>query len=156
MSTHDTRDTRIGRGRDSPSRNGRQSLLSISLFAIAGGVLAQALLAGLFLSGVGDARLVHAIVGAVVPYVAIVPVVSAWRGSRDGCVTRGVATGATVLLIGLWVQEALGHMPLPITTAIHVPLGVLLFALALLLGMRTLASGTVGEVDHHRRRGTAR
>jgi len=31
----------------------------------------------------------------------------------------------------IWVQEALGHMPWPVTTVIHVPLGVLLFALAL-------------------------
>ena len=38
----------------------------------------------------------------------------------------------TALVVGLWVQEALGHMPFPVATVIHVPLGVL-FALPLVL-----------------------
>ena len=112
-------------------------LLSTSLFLIAGGVLLQALLAGLFLTGSAEARLTHVIVGAVLPYLAIVPVVAAWRRARQGAVTRRVAVGATLLLVALWVQEALGHMPFPVTTVIHVPLGVLLFGLALQLGLRT-------------------
>ena len=119
---------------------GRPSVLSVSLYAVAAGVLAQAVLAGLFLSTVGEARLIHVFVGAVLPYMAIVPAVSAWRRARDGVVTRGFATAATVLLVGLWVQEALGHMPFPVTTVIHVPLGVLLFALALLLAIRAHGS----------------
>jgi hypothetical protein len=31
----------------------------------------------------------------------------------------------------MWVQEGVGHMPWPVTTVIHVPLDVPLFALAL-------------------------
>lgn len=113
----------------------RGRLLSTSLFLAAAGVLAQALTAGLFLSGTGDARLTHVIVAAILPYVAIVPAVSAWRRSRGKVVTRGFAVAATVLMVGLWVQEALGHMPFPVSTAIHVPLGVLLFALPLHLAV---------------------
>jgi len=73
----------------------------------------------------------HVVVAAVLPYLTIVPTVSAWREAGRGVVPRWVAVGSTFLLIGMWVQQALGHMPGPVTTVIHVPFGVLLFALAL-------------------------
>jgi cytochrome bd-type quinol oxidase subunit 1 len=117
-------------------------LLSTSLFLIAAGVLLQAMLAGLFISGTAGARLTHVIVGSVLPYLGIVPAVAAWRRARQEAVTRGFATSATLLLIALWVQEALGHMPFPITTVIHVPLGVLLFGLSLHLAIRARTSGS--------------
>lgn len=113
-------------------------LLGGSLYVIAAGILTQALLAGFFLSGFPAARMTHVIVGAILPYLAIVPTVSAWRRANAGLVPRYVAVGSTVLLVGLWVQEALGHMPFPVTTVIHVPLGVLLFWLSFHLAMTTL------------------
>lgn len=113
----------------------RRGLLSISLFLIAAGILLQALLAGFFISGTSGARLLHLIVAAILPYLAIVPTVSAWRKSGRGMVTRNFAVGVTLLMVGLWVQEALGHMPFPVTTVIHVPLGVLLFAFSYYLGL---------------------
>ena len=116
-------------------------LLSTSLLVVAAGVLLQALLAGLFLSGTPDARLTHVIVGAVLPYLAFIPAVAAWRGARRSLVTRRVAFGATLLLVALWMQEALGHMPFPVTTTIHVPLGVLLFWLSLHLALRVRQAG---------------
>lgn len=77
----------------------------------------------------------HVIVGAIVPYLAIVPTVASWGRARDGSVPRYVAIGATVLLIGPWAQEALGHMPFPVTTVVHVPLGVALFGLSMHLAL---------------------
>ena len=118
------------------SSGGGHAVLWTSLFVVAGGVLLQALLAGLFITGVGAARLTHVIVGAVLPYLAIVPAVAAWRRARQGTVTRGLATGATLLLVLLWVQEALGHMPFDVATVVHVPLGVILFSLSLHLALR--------------------
>jgi hypothetical protein len=108
----------------------RLSVLTGSLYLIAAGILIQATLAGMFISGTAEARMVHLIVGAILPYLAIVPTVSAWRHVSRGRVPRRVAVGATILLVSLWAQEALGHMPFPVTTVIHVPLGVALFALS--------------------------
>lgn len=116
----------------------RFSVLSVSLMLIAGGILTQALLAGVFLSGTSEARMAHVIVGAVLPYLAIVPTVSAWRRAGRREASRALAVGATLLLIGLWVQEALGHMPWPVTTVIHVPFGVLLFWLSSQLSYASL------------------
>lgn len=112
-------------------------LLAGSLYLIAAGILIQAMLAGFFISGTSAARMTHVIVGAILPYLAIVPAVAAWRRANASEVPRYVAVGATVLLVGLWVQEALGHMPFPVTTVIHVPLGVLLFWLSFHLAMVT-------------------
>lgn len=119
-----------------------QRLLSISLFAIAGGLLVQATLAGMFFTTAArEARLAHIIVGAVLPYLAIIPTVSAWRRAGSRSLTRGFAWAVTLLLVLLWVQEALGHMPFPVSTVIHVPLGVTLFCLALHLGLRARGAG---------------
>lgn len=111
------------------------SILGVSLYLIAAGILTQAVLAGLFISGTSSARMTHVIVGAVLPYLAIVPVVSAWRRVKRVTIQRHFAVGSTVLLVGLWVQEALGHMPFAVSTVIHVPLGVALFGLSLNLGL---------------------
>lgn len=75
----------------------RASLLAGSLYVIAAGILAQAMLAGFFISGTSDARMIHIIVGAILPYLGIVPVVSAWRRVRSGAVPRWVGVGSTVL-----------------------------------------------------------
>lgn len=121
-------------------------LLAGSLYAIAAGILTQAILAGFFLSGTSQARMTHVILGAVLPYVAILPTASSWRRSAAGLIPRGVAVGSTVLLIGLWAQEALGHMPFPITTIVHVPLGVLLFWLSFHLAMSSSVEDAKADV----------
>jgi hypothetical protein len=119
----------------------RGRLLSASLLLVSAGVLAQALTAGVFIAGTANARMLHIIVAAVLPYLAIVPTVSAWRKSARGIVTRNFAMWTTLLMVGLWIQEALGHMPFPVTTVIHVPLGVVLFTMAFLLGTRAHRDG---------------
>jgi hypothetical protein len=119
----------------------RGRLLSTALFLIAGGVLIQALTAGFFISGTANTRLLHVIVAAILPYLAIVPTVSAWRKTRRGVVNGRFAVWTTLLLVGMWVQEALGHMPFPVTTVIHVPFGVLLFALPLQLAVGARRAG---------------
>lgn len=138
----DTTDNRPDPRVDRPG-GGRVSgrLLSTSLYLIALGVLAQALTAGFFISGSADTRMLHVTVAAVLPYLAIVPTVSAWRRKGAGVVTTGFAVWATLLMVILWAQEALGHMPFPVTTVIHVPLGVLLFALSLLLAVGARRAG---------------
>ena len=101
--------------------------LAVLLWMIAAGVLVQAALAGLFLSGVANARLAHTIVGWLLPFAALVPAVLAGIKRSAGQVSRPVAIWTGLLPVGLWVQEMLGHVPAPVTTAIHVPLGVTLF-----------------------------
>jgi hypothetical protein len=54
---------------------------------------------------------------------------------RRGQASRNVAIGAGALPVALWIQEVLGALPAPVTTAIHVPLGVTLFAYSILLGL---------------------
>jgi heme A synthase len=119
----------------------RGRLLSTTLFLIASGVLVQALTAGFFISGTANTRMLHIIVAAILPYLAIVPTVSAWRRRGRGVMTTNLAVWTTLLMVGLWVQEALGHMPFPVTTVIHVPLGVILFALPLLLATSAYRAG---------------
>lgn len=126
---------------DGSLRRGSGGLLSASLFIVAALVLAQALTAGFFISGSANTRMLHIAIAAVLPYLAIVPTVSAWRKSGRGVVSRKVAVWTTGLMVALWVQEALGHMPFAAATVLHVPLGVLLFALPLLLGLSAWRAG---------------
>ena len=116
-----------------PSR--RSKALAVLFYVVAAGVLTQAVLAGLFLSGVGDARTAHMIVGWLLPYFALAPTVVALVQRTRGHASRGVAIGAAILPVALWIQEVLGAVPSPVTTVIHVPLGVALFAVSLLLGL---------------------
>jgi hypothetical protein len=102
----------------------RGNALPALLLATAAGVFTQAILAGLFLAGVAGARLAHIWVGFLLPYLGIVvAVVAVAQRSRW---PRGVGVGAGVLPVLLWVQNALGHLPVPATTAVHVPFGVTL------------------------------
>jgi heme A synthase len=119
----------------------RGRFLSSTLFLISAGVLAQAVTAGFFISSIANTRMTHVIVAAILPYLGIAPTVSAWRQSRREVVTKTFAVWATILMITLWAQEALGHMPWPVTTVIHVPLGVLLFTLALVLALSARRAG---------------
>lgn len=48
---------------------------------------------------------------------------------------RAAAVACHVLPVVLWLQEALGHMPFPVSTAIHVPSGVGLFGGSIVLAL---------------------
>lgn len=131
--TTNTDDTAGRQGGNLP----RSRTLSDALFVIAAGVAAQAALAGMFLSGTGAARTIHLWIGSLLPYFGIWPACAAWGQAKDGTISRRWAWAITATAAGLWVQDALGHMPFPVTTAIHVPLGVLLFGAALVSGIET-------------------
>ena len=117
-------------------------VLTVSLLVIVAAILTQAVLAGLFISSSADAEFIHLIVGSLLPIFAIVAVVAAWIsvGRRRVRPAFGVAT--TVLLVALWVQEALGHVGIPQTTAVHVPLGVSLLAMASILALLAITGRT--------------
>lgn len=100
--------------------------LPVALWLLTAAVLLQASLAGLFLTGVGSARMVHVIVGWILPYAAIVVAVLAGVAHRRRACPPGMAAAIYPIPVALWIQEALGHVPNSITTAIHVPLGVAL------------------------------
>lgn len=93
-------------------------------------VLTQAVLAGQFISGSADVRLLHLIVGSALPWVALVPAVIAWVRAAQRVIPKAFAVLVTVLTVLIWVQDALGHVGFPATTAVHIPLGVAIFALA--------------------------
>lgn len=98
----------------------------MALAVLASGVLAQAVLAGLFLSGVHQARLAHVVVGWLLPYLAAGVVAVAVVGHVRRTCRPGHAIAVYPLPVLLWTQEVLGHLPMPVSTAIHVPLGVVL------------------------------
>ena len=125
-----------------PANRPPTATLAVLLWVIAAGVLTQAVLAGLFISGVANARLAHTIVGWLLPFAALIPAVLAGIKRSAGQVSRPVAIWAGLLPVGLWVQEMLGHVPAPVTTAIHVPLGVTLFggSIALAIAARRPAT----------------
>lgn len=105
---------------------GKPRVLVGLLWMLVAGVLVQATLAGLFLSGVSGARLAHVIVGWVLPFAAIAVAVAAGVAHARRAVPAPLAFAVYPLPVLLWVQEVLGHLPFPVTTAIHVPLGVTL------------------------------
>lgn len=106
------------------------------LWGVVGAVLVQAMLAGAFISGVANLRMAHVWVALVLPWYAIVPAVAAGARRRAGTLSGRVAVACYVLPVVLWVQEALGHMPFPVSTAIHVPLGVGLFGGSIVLALQ--------------------
>ena len=109
-----------------PGRRG----LAVALGVVSAGVLLQAALAGLFLSG-EETRTAHTVVGWLLPWGALVPAILAVR--RRSELPAPVWVGSAVLPVALWVQEVLGHVPWTGSTAVHVPLGVLLFGGSLVL-----------------------
>lgn len=130
---------------DAVATRRRSRVLAGLCYAVAAGVLTQAMLAGLFLSGVQDARTVHLVVGWLLPYFALAVPVAAFVQRRRIHTSRNVVIGAAALPVALWIQEVLGAVPAPATTAIHVPLGVALFAYALLLGLASARDVTRKE-----------
>lgn len=108
--------------------------LSILLWVVVAAVLVQAVLAGGFISGAAaNWRLAHTIVAAFLPFYAIVVAVVAASRRRAGTLSGGVAVACYLLPVVLFVQEVLGHMPFPVSTAVHVPLGVTIFGGSIVL-----------------------
>ena len=124
-------------------------LLTTLLYVVTGGVLLQAALAGSFIGGLANLRLAHTIVGWLLPFVAIAPAVAALAHRGAQPLPKAVTAGASALPVVLWIQEVLGHMPGAATTAVHVPLGVLLFggSLALALASRRPATPSAPSGD---------
>lgn len=109
----------------------KDSLLSTSLFICAALVAAQGAFAGMFLSGTGVGRALHLWTGFALPYLGFIPMFTVRSRVKDGRVSNRWGWVIFGFTLALWVQEALGHMPFPVTTAIHVPLGVCLFGVGL-------------------------
>ena len=108
----------------------RTPVLTGLLVAIAAAVLSQAVFAGQFISGSADVRLLHLIVGSALPWLALVPAVLAWVRAAQRVIPKSFAVLVTVLTVAIWVQDALGHIGFPVTTAVHIPFGVAIFALS--------------------------
>lgn len=116
------------------ARRGPRTLV-VSSSAIAAAVLVQATTAGLFLAGTGGARLVHTIVGSLLPYGALGVAALAGVHHHRGTCRPGVAWATYALPVLLWIQMALGHVPAAATTAVHVPFGVTLAVYPVVLAM---------------------
>lgn len=110
-------------------------VLTVSLLVIAAAIFTQAVLAGLFISNSADAERIHLMVGSALPWLAIIPAVAAWIAVGRRRIRPAFGVAATVLLVGVWVQDVLGHIGIPQTIAVHVPLGVSLFALSGILAL---------------------
>ena len=99
-------------------------------------VLVQAALAGQFVSDLSNALPIHGAVGGMLELLGllllIVAIVHRFAGER----TRAVLAGSIVLAVALEAQAALGWAPGALPTAIHVPLGVAIFAIA--VGLSTV------------------
>lgn len=101
--------------------------LTAMLWLVAAAIMVQAALAGMFITGTANVRLAHTIIGWLLPFAAIAPAVAAFTGAAGRTMSTGFKVGCVLLPVVLWVQEMLGHLPGGVSTAVHVPLGVLLF-----------------------------
>lgn len=108
--------------------------LRMSHMVLASLVLIQAVTAGGFISGGLDTHYLHTVGGSALPLIATVITVAAWVAAGRGTWERRSAVLSTIATVLIWVETGLGHMPMPVTTAVHVPLGVALFGLLLILG----------------------
>lgn len=109
-------------------------------------IVVQAALAGAFIGGAADTRFAHMVIGSLLPFFALVPAIVALAVGGRGQLRGSVRIGAAAFPVLLWVQEVLGHLPGASPTAVHVPLGVLLFggSLALVAGSLVRAEGAPG------------
>jgi hypothetical protein len=105
------------------------------VWATAVGILLQAVSAGQFISGLSNAVGVHAIVGSLLEAIGFVLVVAAVADRRTRRHCRGRWLAALLLGVALLIQASLGHAPGAVPTAMHVPLGVALFAWATVLAI---------------------
>jgi hypothetical protein len=93
-------------------------------------IAAQAVLAGLALSGYSTALAAHMMVGGFALFISVVQVALALLLERE--VRREALVASAGLLIGEGVQMASGRLHL---FAVHLPLGVALFAGAVMLSL---------------------
>lgn len=110
---------------------------------IALGVLTQAILAGQFVSGASDQLGAHGAVGGMLELAGLTLLVIAVAHRLSGERSRLALWGSVALGLALQVQAALGWMPGAVPTAIHVHLGVCLFAGA--LGLSATIGRHLGE-----------
>ena len=123
----------------------RSPVLGAFLAVLAAGVLTQAALAGLFLSLNPSVQFVHMLVGSALPWIAIIPTVIAWVRVGQRAIPASFGVLVTLLTLGFWAQDALGHMAFPATIAVHVPLGVVLFGAATALAIAAFRGGLPNE-----------
>jgi hypothetical protein len=102
-------------------------------------VLIQAVLAGQFVSGLNDLLGVHGALGGVLELTSLVLLVVAIAHRIAGERSRVALWGTVGLAVALQVQAGLGWAPGALPTAMHVPLGVAVFAGAVAL------SGSIGR-----------
>jgi hypothetical protein len=102
-------------------------------------VLVQAVLAGQFVSGVSDRLGTHGAIGGVLELTGLLLLVVAIAHRIAGERSRIALWGSVALALALQLQAGLGWAPGALPTAIHVPLGVCIFAGA------TALSGTIGR-----------
>ncbi|HWL77764.1 hypothetical protein [Microbacterium sp.] len=123
----------------------RSPVLGAFLAVLAAGVLTQAALAGLFLSLNPSVQFVHMLVGSALPWIAIIPTVIAWVRVGQRAIPASFGVLVTLLTLGFWAQDALGHMAFPATIAVHVPLGVVLFGASTALAIAAFRGGRPNE-----------
>jgi hypothetical protein len=99
-------------------------------------VLVQAALAGQFVSDLSNALPIHGAVGGMLELLGLLLLIVAIAHRFAGERTRAVLAGSIVLAVALEAQAALGWAPGALPTAIHVPLGVAIFAIA--VGLSTV------------------
>lgn len=116
------------------------------------GVLTQAVLAGQFISGMSNALPWHTAVAAVLELLAVLLLLVAIAHRVSGERSRVALAGSIALALAVMVQATLGHIPGQVATAIHVPLGVCVFAATILMSVAMTRLRSVSA----RRRQTAR
>jgi hypothetical protein len=97
------------------------------------GVLTQAVLAGQFISGTSNAIPAHGAVGGLLELTGLLLLIVAIAHRIGGERSRLALVGSLTLAIAINVQAVLGWMPGAVPTAVHVPLGVGIFAGAVAL-----------------------
>ncbi|HSJ43778.1 MAG TPA: hypothetical protein VK923_03745 [Euzebyales bacterium] len=110
-------------------------------------VLVQAVLAGQFVSGLNDLLGAHGAVGGIVELAGLLLFVVAIAHRIAGERSRVALWGTVGLAVALQVQAGLGWAPGALPTAIHVPLGVGIFAGAVALSGSIGRSLTTGTPD---------
>lgn len=116
---------------------------------IAAGVAVQATLAGQFISGLSDALPAHGAVGGILELAGLLLLVIALAHRVAGERARVALAGSIALVLAIQAQAALGWAPGALPTALHVPLGVAIFAGAIAL------SGAMVRLAAARRREAA-
>lgn len=78
------------------------------------------------------------IVGSALQWVGIAASIIVLASPSRATFSTVLKAGTHALTLGLWIQSALGHMPFPTGTVVHVPLGSLLVAGSFALAVASL------------------